>query len=651
MLNLLLLAALPARAVSVQEDYNAAQAHLDARRLAEARAGFSALLARLGPQSASRSATIVRSRLAETLVELGEVEEAQPLLETALASLPAGNAALRGERGAALTHLARATEEQGQIRTALGYWQQILDEKLMAPASLGLLDAQAGVARTAIWSRPEVAAAMIETLITQPDAAWGASKAVANRGRLMALRLKGQLAMASGRLADAATALAAAGKLAGGTETSMVNIDDIELRGDLVTLAWLRKDSAALSKLTALSGANMLDDGSRGGGGSSSLLPPCTPTGTVAPDAMAVIEFGVGDDGRVLNVRPVYVTTGSGPADSHPEEAFVAAVHEWSWPAEQAKAVNLMWRAAIRVELRCLTRQPDLASDSLFREARDWFDKQKLPLPEVSGTDAQRRQALLASLASIEAAEGPQSPRLLGVLGALMGNTAVGPREAARLGERLASLAEARQAPILLVWLGRNAASGRRTLGSAERRKLIDLAETRGEGRLADYLRLQSVADDSGKQAEALLQAIIARRADGDPLRTQALLRLSDLAFARGDEAAAASALASTGLSPQQCSLVDVRPLGSSSNVFSSADFPVESLSWGLSSLMQVSYDIRPSGETTNVRVILARPPFVFSDAVVRRIQKWRFKPVMRGTETVGCVGRTQGVRFNGASG
>jgi hypothetical protein len=46
------------------------------------------------------------------------------------------------------------------------------------------------------------------------------------------------------------------------------------------------------------------------------------------------------------------------------------------------------------------------------------------------------------------------------------------------------------------------------------------------------------------------------------------------------------------------------------------------------------------------VRVIMARPPFVFSDALVKRAQSFTFMPVLRGTETVGCQGRTFPVRF-----
>ena len=639
---LALLGAAPAAAGTVQEDFDAAQAHLDAMRLPEARAGFAALLDRMGA-SKSRSAMIVRSRLGETMVAMGDVEEAEPLLQAALAGLPAGVASAAEERAGALTHLARVAEEQGRIREALGHWQAILTERLLPPASLGGLQARLGAARTGQWTQPEAAAALMDGLLAEPASAWGPPQAGIS-GRVLVLRMKGQLAMRLGQLDAAKAAFDAAGKLAGGTSSLQVNLDDVQLRGDLAVLAWLRKDMASVVRLTAMSGSAMLDDGGGRLGGVGDL-PACAPSGDLAPDAMAVIEFSVRDDGRVLNVRPIYATPGSGPASSHPEEQFAAAVHGWSWPADQAKATNPLWRAAIRVELRCQTKRPDLVTTSLARDLDAWFKAKGLATPPLSGTAAQGRQQLLAALAAVDAGGNPDAAAALPLLAALVQNPAHGGREAATHAARLDALAQRHDAPAYLRFLAQWREVRSRADLAGLFRRLVQLADQRGEQRTADYLRLLRMEYKLGGDETAELDAIVARHDEADPLRTKALIMVSDRAFASGEEAKAATALAATGLSPQQCALVDVRPQGR--NAFlTTDDFPREARAWGLSALMRVSHDVTPAGDIANVRVISARPPFAFSEQTVRRMQGWKFKPVLRGTETVGCLGRVQPIRF-----
>lgn len=638
-----LLLAGPVRAGTVQEDFNAAQARLDAGDYAAARTGFAALLDRMGA-SKSRSVMIVHNRLGEALLALGEIEAAQDQHETALKGLPAGIATAADERATALTQLALIDEQLGHIGTAMGRWQAILAENLLPEGSSGQLQAQMGVARTAIWRSPRAAESAINGLMALTAASWGGDPTAATRARLILLRLKARLAMHEARLDDARALLDEAGKLAGGTSSLTVNFDDVSVRSDLALLAWLRKDMASVAKFSAMSGANMLDDGTnRGGAGGT--LPPCAPLGTLAPDAMALIEFSVRDDGTVLNVQPVYAHPGSGPADSHPEEEFAAAVRSWSWPAEQAKALNPLWRAAIRVEVRCLTKQPDIVWPSLFKDHGRWLQARSLAMPDTSGTDAQRRKRDLDALAAVDAGGGAQSPAAVPLLAALVLNPAVSGKENKALAKRLEALADAHDAPVLVRWLAARGLATSADSEAADARRFITMADQRGEARMADYLRLSLMANRNGPAAEADLAAIADRHPDGDPLRTQALIMLSDRAFARGDEAVAASALARTGLSDQQCTLVDVRPQSRNAAI-TYLDFPPAALNWGLSAYLRASHDITPAGKTTNVRVVMARPPFVFSDAVVKRTQTWTFKPVLRGTETVGCQGRSFPVRF-----
>jgi tetratricopeptide (TPR) repeat protein len=635
----LLLIGAPVAAATLQQDFDAAQAQLDARNYAAARTGFAALLDRVGQQSRNRSAMIIRNRLGQSLLGLGEIEAAAEQHEVALAGLPAGNPAAKDERATALTQLAIVEEQLGQIGAALNHWQGMLAEKLLPDGSMDQLAARIGVARTGIWRQPRESEAAIADLLALPAASLGSDPVAQDSIRLLLLRLRAQLFLNEGRLDAAEADLLQATKLAGGTGSLKVNIEDVRVRSDLALLAWLRKDLAGVAKYSQLSGAAMLDDGSNRGG-VAGALPPCAPTGNLAPDAMALIEFTVRDDGSVLNVQPIYAQPGSGPADSHPEEQFAAAVRSWSWPAEEAKATNALWRAAIRVEVRCLTQQPDIVLPSLGKDYERWLQARTLDAADTGGTETVRRKRALDRLAAVDAAQGAQTPAAVPPLVSLLQNSAVTGNERKLFARRLSALAEAHDAPVLLRWLA----------GSAPRRpdndrQLIALAEARGETRMADYLRLSQMGNKTGATVEADLAAIAARHPDGDPLRTQALIMLSDRAFARGEAELAASALARTGLSDQQCALVDVRPLSRNAS-FSDSDFPREALAWGLSAMVRGSYDITPTGKTSNVRVIMARPPFVFSDALVKRAQSFTFMPVLRGTETVGCQGRTFPVRF-----
>jgi Gram-negative bacterial TonB protein C-terminal len=641
------LSASAAAQTSVQQDFESAQAHLSAGRMAEARAGFTALLTRLGPQSRSRSSMIVRSRLAETMVSQSEETEAEPLLQAALAAFPASTPAVAEERSGVLRLLAIIEEERGALRAATARWRQIIEEKLLPDGSVGMAEAGIGLARTAIWHDPAAARAQLLSLQAHDDAYFGAKDAV-RRTRVVLWRLEAQLAMQEGRLADARMALGRASRLAGGTTSAQVDLGDVRLRGDLVVLAWLEKRPDEVNKLLAASGSTMLDDGARDrGGASNQRLPACAPVTGLAPDAMAVIEFSVRDDGRVINVRPVYAHPGSGPADSHPEEEFAAAVHGWSWPAAQASKIDAFWRSSVRVELRCMTRQPDVIAASFGREWAAWRDTHGLAAaPSNGGTDARRRVDLLAELQRREAAAGADAAALIPVLLALTENDAVAGKEGRAWATRLHNLAQQHDAPPSVraraLWMMNPDV----TAGNVAALAALE-ASGQGTSRFADALRLEALSARDNSSKEAILRAVVARRDADDPIRTKALVMLSDLSFARGDVDASTGFLRASGLNPQQCALIDARPAGVNA-WFSDSDFPQGSLVWNLSGYVEIGYDIAPDGRTGNVRIISARPPFAFDDASLRRVSAWRYKPVQRGDGSIGCVGRVQQVRFRG---
>ncbi len=164
-------------------------------------------------------------------------------------------------------------------------------------------------------------------------------------------------------------------------------------------------------------------------------------------------------------------------------------------------------------------------------------------------------------------------------------------------------------------------------------------------------LRLAEVTDEMRETAAArvLLERIIgapeALLPGSDPIRTAALLRLSSIAAGAKDTATAAEALAATGLSPEQCSLVDVRPQAVNARLGSSA-FPDEARRWGTGGFVRVGYDITAAGKPLGLRTIVASPPFIFGPATEKAVARFEYRPVFRPGSSVGCTGNIQSVRF-----
>lgn len=77
--------AAPVAAATIQQDFDTAQALLDAGKPDEARKAFAALLVRFPAGSAGQAATLVRARLGNAMLATGDAEAAAPLLETAIA--------------------------------------------------------------------------------------------------------------------------------------------------------------------------------------------------------------------------------------------------------------------------------------------------------------------------------------------------------------------------------------------------------------------------------------------------------------------------------------------------------------------------------------------------------------------------------------
>jgi hypothetical protein len=156
--------------------------------------------------------------------------------------------------------------------------------------------------------------------------------------------------------------------------------------------------------------------------------------------------------------------------------------------------------------------------------------------------------------------------------------------------------------------------------------------------------------EDSGdfRKAYPLLQAVAAMPPTAlpqdAPIRTVALLHIALVGQRIGDPGAS-RALASSGISADQCALFDTHPIATSMSITSS-QFPAEALRWHFEGHVKESYDIADDGRVANVRTIVAYPPFIFSASTEAAVRQFRYVPPKIGDEPVGCTGETQSVNY-----
>lgn len=666
---LLALLSTQALATTVQQDFDAAQALLDAGKAAEARDAFTALLGRFTPNSQSMAANLVRARLGNALLAEGDAEAAEPLLATANSGFKGGDATSIEERGIALYDLGRAREYQGKLDSAAKAFAQVRDAKLFpvdGPSDIGL---RAALARTQIWSNPDEARRLLDALLALPPEKLGTSKDT----RAMLQTLRGRVELNNANTFEARRWFSEAARTAGGSQTQKVNVADIRIRGDLALASYKLGNMAEVQKFVAYSGAGSLS--AEGLTLAADMpLPACSPATSLAPDAVAVVEFAIDSDGRVRGVTPIYASRGSGAAtpgvaDDGPEVQFPQAVRRWVWNTEAVAKLNPFWRQSVRVELRCFTRGPrdNPVNLSFARDFGVWAQSAGVrPMPNLPDNDATALPLIRAELQRREAADGAQSVQLEPALTALGNNAAAPPKNRVTARTRRIELLVAAKAPPAIVDVARMHAvfdaaemNGTRFDIARVQRDGVSpilaaqLAEGRGDSRVAMLSRLElAEAHDTlkaGEKAKLLLETIVAAPTtvlpEGDPIRTAALLRLANIAAAARDSEAAAQALAATGLSPEQCALIDVKPQPINTSI-TSITFPGEAARWGTGGYAKVGHDITADGHTTNVRTIIAAPPFIFGPPTEKAVTRFRYQPVFRPDNSVGCSGNVQSVRY-----
>jgi hypothetical protein len=651
---LLLAGASAAQGQTMQQRFEAAQALLDGGKAGDAQAAFEALAASIDAKRSPAAAATVQARLAETALMLGDSARAEQL---ALAALPALDPpAQKFVRFDALLTAARAEEGTVQYEAAERHYRDSAAIDGIDP--MARLRAEAGAARVSIFADPVRAAAEMEAVVRDAEAAGLKGDALAELHTVLA-----RARLDAGDVSGASAASNKALSLAGGLTIS-ATLTDLAVRGDAALIAFAKHDLDRARELTAYTGAGLLGalkprigaDGKLERAGDLTFPeqispPPCGGPDELRPEDEAVVQFTLNADGTVSNSTPIW-SNRKGPAAL----AFARAVMDWTWAPQSAAAIRPFFRQGPRV-LRC-TSAPERRSNLglLLPAFRGWLNGLGGLAAELDDTRPQQREPVLRKLLAEREREGADSPKLVPVLVALSGLRAVPASESQQLLARALRIAVASNAPAeAQAYLGVLGASSSAKSPKARLEALDQLAQApaiAADLRASSYVRLiradwlRGVGNSAA--AEADLAAIdTGALPPGDPIRQAAAIRLAAIASAAKNTELAARYFLRSGLEPEQCSLLDQEPRlartpGASSN------FPNELLAFDGRTITE--FDVGTDGRTRNQRTIFSYPPKLFTEAAVKLSANAVYTPTYRpaGVQTA-CNGYRMRINYTAA--
>lgn len=590
--------------MSVQQQFDAASAALEAADWAEALRLFEALEARL---SNPRSLAVVRVRKASALVELDRFDEASAALRAGLPQLPENDASLQSDRFSGLLSSARIAESQLEYAEALRLYR--------AAAAVAANDAERllvarGLVQTQLFDDAPSALRDAEASLALVRTA-----AAGNR-QLEGLfhTLKGRALLNMGRFAEGEDELQRAMRLLGNL-TSRVDRHDLIARGDLAIAALLAGNEEAARRYLAYTGAGQFQRGYLSP--TSDARPPRCGEHGLRPDDVAVIEFGVRPDGTVNHVMPVYA---SRPGESALH--FARAVARWSFRTQGMRNIPPLLLSASRIEIRCSNdegRDPGFLPDPLG----SWVDS--VPAAESGfsrpvrspSVEALRRE--LAGRAQRPAASRAREVELLALIGS---DDSLPEAERLDLLRRALTLAARERAPRRVIsGLGFAVAGLARDVEGrprpADYQAVRDLPEVAAHPAAAAAVRLAEAyrhyVEDEDGQAMAIVDELRGRpevESDAE-LRTRLLELETAIHAARGDLEAARATHARIGPGAARCGVPQRRERMSSS----SRDFPNDALRWGFEGWATNELTVTPGGDAIDARTVMAYPPFVFSES------------------------------------
>lgn len=631
-------------APSFQQQFDGATANAQAGKCEEAVSGFEALEAR-GLNAGGIVAAAIAVRKGQCLDKLQRKEEAMAALSAGLPGLRRAGENFVGEANDATLSLA-------------GIYIELLDYDSAAQLLTDALPA--------FTSPKDRVAALIEltkatTFDKGPTASAYAAEAVAitdgipemSKGYKAAIyTLYGRALLNQGKLSNAETQMRIALELQGGL-TKRTSLDQAATRSDLALVNTLQHDLPRAYGYLEMTGAGQIDESPFPI--ATDMSPPaCGAETGLSPQDSAVVEFAIADDGSVGGVAPIYTTGGRRIA-----LAFARAVSDWSWNPAQLGKIPIFYRVLIRVELRCSQagqNHPNIGTP-LTQRFYAWlseFAEMDWLIPEIKARAAAN---LRERLAGAERADDRRQQ--LAALSLLTNNETLPPSDRRQFADRAIALSEELKAPaevanVLRIFRSyildeREPWSKTLTLRWSE---LLSRADMQQDALASDTLRLLLATRprfaSARENASQLLEQVANddRLSEHHPIRQIAWLQLAADVAAKGDYALAQSHFARTGLTEQQCALLDMTPIMRKTGA-SSRHYPEQAAYRHFEGWVQTEYDINADGTTASQRAVISYPPFIFSDAAVGIAKDARYESSYRPGTGKACSANRQRVAFH----
>jgi hypothetical protein len=431
--------------------------------------------------------------------------------------------------------------------------------------------------------------------------------------------------------------------------TTKVGVADIATRSDLAIAAWLSKDKDQARRYLAYTGAGRTPD-SPFASAASMEAPSCGTESGLAPDDIAIVQFSIDDDGHVSGVTPIYV-----PAGRKAAMAFAAAVRDWSWRPEAIKKMPLLFRYTTRVEIRC-TRAAERPSvlAPLEQAFEGWLDLHGAAAPTwLDRGDAAALPLQRAALA--RATSASDRPGMLRALVAMAKSSVVDrPTSSAYMATAVeiaatSDMPQAVRTYLRLLDLSLRS-SGPGAYRAAVRPMLAEpatMADPLGAASLRLFLAAPGYRVRRPSDADALLDGVI--DAPGlparHPLKVSAMMQRANLLAEHGDVAGARAMFERTGLTEEQCALIQPSPAMRASGA-SSSDYPMAAIQMGFEGWVQTEFDIAPNGTTIKPRALVSYPPFVFDEAGEGIAKGMRYTSSYRPDGNLACAANKEGIKF-----
>ncbi len=630
----------PAPRPTLQAQFDAANAAHEAREFEKAVKAYEALETLPTVRRNLTALASIQMRKGANLVALDRLDEAELSLRSGLKGAPADSLQLRMDRHLSMMSLGHIASARLNFAAATDEYKAALALAEEPQAKVG---AMLSLARSTMFDPGDEAIRYAESTLelarSQPEIS---KAALANIQTLYARAL-----LNHGRPSEAYAVLRKAVSDQGGLDYK-VNINEVITRSDLAIAAMLagKKDDAR--RFLAFTGAGRIAEAPFQR--AVSMQPPtCGGPANLRPEDVAVIEFNIKQDGSVGVATPIYASS-NGPAALE----FARAVSGWSWRPQDVAKIPALFKLVTRVELRCSASVERPAVTQLLTGALvEWLINSRARGFGTGESDASAVGPLKTELERRETIG--VAPDILAILNILSSNPVVSEPERYGWVLRARDLANAAGAPLAAVMdlelrLLAMRYPSNRAEAEAQRSHLRALLVRPGATDapvVANTLKIM-IAEPAYRlrasdDAAMLLTEVAedSRLPSTHPLRVGALVRLAGLRATAGDAAGAAAAYRQTGLSTQQCAMLDAKPAMLKQNV-SSSDFPMEALSWGFEGWVRTEYDIMADGKTAGQRVIAAYPPFVFRDAAIQIASNHKFAVSYRPDGGAGCSG-TQG--------